>query len=225
MKKAKFLALLISMFAALAFVACEADDDADADGGTNTNTTNTTADPDAPTYLEYYFVRIDDQSTDTNGEDPGADIDAVGLVNGDGSRDWLSEAGGQFASTDRDATVSMDFAQAEGEPNAFTNWASNDSAYCSVASANFAALGGTGAYLIGRFGDAIDTGDQIVVYEVGNCDGPGTSGTTTYHADPDAVAVSVSVSNEVTGTWTSVGTGTGGVMTLTVPTLPNVEAD
>lgn len=222
MKKTRFLALLICLLAtfALAFSGCEADPDADAtpDTGTTTNEV-TNIEP-----LDYFWVRVDDLSTDVDDEDPGSDIDAVGLVKG-GTYSWL-QAGvaGMFASDDRDATVSMDFANAEGAPNAFTGWESGDTTNCSVASAGFASLGGSGGYLIGRFADAIEAGDELVVYEVGNCHGPGTSGTGDYQAAAEPVKLSVSVSNVVDGTWTTVSDNlAGGVSRVTVPALPVVN--
>ena len=86
----KFMFLLFCLFAVvgLSMTACEVDGDGDAEttgttsSGTDTSgSTSGTSGDTSGTTLNYYFVRVNDQSTNT-GTNPGADLDAISITKG-----------------------------------------------------------------------------------------------------------------------------------------------
>ena len=176
--------------------------------------------------LDYNFIRIDDLSDQTTGEDPGADIDAVVLVKG--SRRIFAYEASQYSAAQ--AVRAGDTNEMLGAPDAFVAYPT-DTTSCNLYKADtnptYTSLGGLGGYAIVKVPEKIEAGDQIQVLEVGNCefesqDNPGTFG----EAKAEPIRIQVSVSDDVNGNWIVVSDrGEGPVITATVPSLPDVPAN
>lgn len=168
--------------------------------------------------LKYYFVRINDQSTNS-GTNPGADIDAVSITKANtGERVYANRIEDYGPVNLQDISgVSVIAENILGEPTAFgipfdpANAGSD--LECSLDDENYVTLGGVGGYIIVSFGDAhIENGDTITVYEIGNCNDQGV-------ADP--IEVQVSVSAGVDDVWVTVFSAAAGpVMSGIVKDLP-----
>lgn len=223
----KFMFLLFCLFAVvgLSMTACEVDGDGDAETSSTTNTSTDTGsssgdtDTNVTPVNNYYFVRINDKSPNISGSNPGADVDAVSITkSGTGRRAYASRVEQYEPINTADiAAASAVPDNILGEPTAFgvpfdPNNAGSDKE-CSLADANFVALGGDGGYIIVSFGDDhVENGDVVTVYEIGNCDGEGT-------ADP--LQVQVSVASSADGNWITVfDAALGPVMTGTASNLP-----
>lgn len=222
----KFLFLLFCLFAAvgLTITACEVDGDGDADGttsgtsgndATTSGVTDTSGGTSGGTVLNYYFVRVNDQSTNTGNTNPGADIDAIGIVKPDGTRHYVSKVE-QYSPVNVDdiAALSAIPDNIIGAPTAFADPTNvSPASDCSLEDQNFVALGGVGGYIIVSFGDAhVENGDTLNVYEIGNCANGGV-------ADP--VEVQVSVASNADGEWVTVFSALAGpLMSSTVSGLP-----
>jgi hypothetical protein len=227
----KFMFLLFCLFAVvgLSMTACEVDGDGDADGTTSgtsgttdtsgsTSGTSGTSGDTSVTTNKYYFVRVNDQSTNT-GTNPGADLDAISITKaGTGRRAYVTRVEDYKPVNEGDISgVSIIPENIIGEPTAFgtpfdpANAGSDKS--CDLGDENFVALGGVGGHIIVSFGDDhVENGDTLTVYEIGNCDGEGK-------ADP--VEVQVSVSSNVDGNWITVFTAAAGpVMSKAIDGLP-----
>jgi hypothetical protein len=146
------------------------------------------------------YVLIEDLSSNTQGDNPGADIDAIAL----------SKNGVEYPATSIEdyniamGSVSVDPNQALGAP---------DSA-CEAQ--NFVALGGSGGYLVVSFDTVeedieIESGDEIIVYELGATVCPNRP---SWMDDP--VSVGISSSTDVS-TFTDIGTVGNGVNVVQVP--------
>lgn len=225
----KFMFLLFCLFAVvgLSMTACEVDGDGDAEttgttsSGTDTSgSTSGTSGDTSGTTLNYYFVRVNDQSTNT-GTNPGADLDAISITKGgSGERAYVTRVEEYKPVNEADISgVSILPDNILGAPTAFgtpfdpANAGSDKD--CDLGDENFVALGGVGGYIIVSFGDAhVENGDTVTVYEIGNCNGNGK-------ADP--VEVQVSVSSNVDGNWVTLFSAAAGpVMSGAVSGLPAV---
>jgi len=225
----KFMFLLFCLFAVvgLSMTACEVDGDGDAEttgttsSGTDTNGTSSgDTDTNVTPTLNYYFVRVNDQSTNT-GPNPGADLDAISITkSGTGRRAYVTRVEDYKPVNESDISgVSIIADNILGEPTAFGTpfdpaKAGSDQP-CDLGDENFVALGGVGGHIIVSFGDDhVENGDVVTVYEIGNCNGEGK-------ADP--VEVQVSVSSNVDGNWiTLFNAAAGPVMSGTASGLPAV---
>jgi hypothetical protein len=179
------------------------------------STSGGTTPTDQPT-TPYYFVRINDIGTQ-GGMNPGADIDAVAVVKPNGATAYADQVQEYMPVNAQDlSAMSMLPENILGEPTAFgtpfePQFAGPDK-YCSLDDSHFLGLGGLGAYVIVSFVDAIENGDTVTVYEVGNCDGEGKL---------DPVQVQVSVSAAVDGNWVTIFEANAGpVMAGMVQNLP-----
>lgn len=157
--------------------------------------------------LEYYFVRVNDQSTNA-GVNPGADIDAITITKSTtGRRASVSRVEEYRPVNTADISrVSMQPDNIVGDPTAFGTPFDPEQVgpdkECSLDDEHFVSLGGVGGYIIVSFGaDHVETGDTITVYEIGNCNKQGAS---------DPIEVQVSVSSAVDGEWITVFFGTEG---------------
>ncbi len=179
------------------------------------------SDPDfTPEPLNYYFVRVNDLSTNV-GNNPGADIDAISLTKErSGERIYVTRVEEYRPVNEADISgVSILPDNVLGAPTAFgtpfdpANAGADKS--CDLGDEHFVSLGGVGGYIIVSFGDAhIENGDTVTVYEIGNCNGKGVS---------DPVEVQVSVSSNVDGNWVTVFSGVEGpVMSAVAKDLPEV---
>jgi uncharacterized protein YegL len=151
----------------------------------------------------YRYVLIEDLTSPTSGEYPGADIDAIGLVKG-GSANFATVVE-QF-SIDSAGNSASDPTQLLGPPNA----------NCEANSGAFTALGGLGNYVIVTFGTTgndvtIANGDAIEVHELGQ--------TLCGKFDDDPYRVGVSVS-DTAGSFIEIGTGGTGSNIIPVVGLP-----
>ena len=216
----KKLLLLLFTLAALGFaVGCELESDADADATTanDTGTIDTPTD-NTVTYLDHRYVRLDDLSNNQDGEDPGADIDAVILTKGGtGATSYaLNSVDYSPGVTAGDNQVPSD---ATGAPDAFAAYP--DTTTCN-ADEGFVTLGGFG-YIILEMGDKMEAGDTITVLEVGGCDYGGSN-----PAKVETVQVQVSVADSATNPhWQVVGSGQGPAIAFTLDAndLPLVPAN
>ena len=217
MRKYLFLLAFVAGFA-LAISACDLETtDSDTDSGgtdaqdlppTDTTTgTNNTQDT-GPEPLAYRYARVDDLSDGDTRKSPGADIDAIELRGPSGPKSFAT------------GVIDSDILAGDHDDNEYTNTseavgAPNPECYNDQ---GFVALGGVGGFIVVEFGmETIDSGDTIIVSEIGNCTTP--EGQTT-HADQ--INLSVSVSQERTGIWHNLGTSPGGESTFPVGTLPTV---
>jgi len=227
----KFLYILTILLAALSLTitACETDDDEDAtDGGGSTGATTTGGSPatggtpaaggSAATggtggTPEYRFVRVIDNSTDGDSEDPGADIDAIGVRSAaTGMTQWATSMEGTSGDNS-----SGDPQSVLGEPTAFPDWASGDTSTCNAnaTAGGFWSAGANGGGISVGFANTFTTGDTVVVYEVGNCtiDGGGTART-------EAISIDVATTGDIAGgDWVTVISATEGspLIEATIP--------
>lgn len=212
--KLRFFILSLAAVAALAFSACEVDGDSDATETVNPGETSTcTLTCTAPQVLNsatckcedpkaaYRYVRVDDQSSRTDGDNPGADIDAFLLQKSGGGvfyAQQVVESQLLLNSNDRDVS------QVLNAPDAF--YAFPDVSVCN-ADAGFVGLGGAGGWIIVSMQADMEVGDTLHVLEVSNC---------AYNSDGDQAKddpfnVLVSVAGDYNGTWQPVANGTGDV--------------
>jgi hypothetical protein len=129
---------------------------------------------------EYRYLRIDDLSPKTSdGEDPGADIDAVVLQKKEGGKlyyatDVIGYQRGDGGSTKADdLDHAYNPAAAKGAPDSIVDY-TNPDGKCNYLNVNrdgytFVSLGGEGGYLILEMGAAIENGDTLYVAETGDC--------------------------------------------------------
>jgi hypothetical protein len=143
----------------------------------------------------YRFVLLEDQTSPVTGEFPGADVDAVELIKAGGSH---------FASAVEDANVPAD---GNAAPDVDQLLGATD-AGCDTDPVAFTALGGAdaGGFVIVSFGTAgedvaIENGDSIKVYELGN--------TLCGQFDDDPYRVSIGIGNTL-GSFTETGVILGG---------------
>lgn len=109
------------------------------------------------------WVRVRDLSDVVTGADPGADIDAIGVVRASGGTDWATEVAAWVATP---SSVSHDDARdCLGPPDAFYSWPATS--VCAV-DGGFVSLGGAGELVV-RVPGAPAAGDAVVVLEVGGC--------------------------------------------------------
>lgn len=170
----------------------------------------------------YKFVRIQDLSSNktTTKEDPGADIDAIALTKAADPNDTTYAVGVRgFARSDGtssnpDKTIAATPEKALGAPDAFVSYASTgkgdgtcnyrkdgnkDNEY------TFVSLGGLGGYLIVEMAKAIENGDTLTVFELGECKLNGTNDNKHSTAGAEKMKVSVSVSESTEGDWRDIG--------------------
>lgn len=196
-------------------------DDADANIVGDTLNVDTSGLSDAPVALRYFFLRINDRSTNTEGQNPGADIDAVSIVkSGTEERFYATRVEDYKPNNEADiSTVSIIPDNILGPPTAFGTPFNPANAGpdkdCSLSETHFVSLGGVGGYIIVSFGNEhVENGDIINVYEIGNCNGEG---------QPDPIEVQVSVASHVDGNWITVfNAAAGPVMSVAVSKLPVV---
>lgn len=208
----------------------DSDDDALCGGGTVDP-----GNPDVPAPTDYRYVRIDDLSpkmTENDGkEDPGADIDAVGVKQKEGGFIWAqsvmgyNRADGQ--SSVKDKSIAANPEMALGEPDSVTGYAEKDGKcvyYTGDASDadsrayTFVSLGGQGGYLIVDMGVGVVDGDVVHVMELGDCELQNTSDGKKSNAKKEKIKVSVSVASAFDSTWKTLGEAeaTKGVVTFNV---------
>ena len=196
-------------------------DDADANIIGDTRNVDTAGLSDAPVALHYFFLRINDRSTNTDGQNPGADIDAVSIFkSGTEERVYATRVEEYKPINEADiSTASIIPDNILGPPTAFGTpfdpanaGADKD---CDLSDEHFVSLGGMGGYIILSFGTAhVENGDIINVYEIGNCNGEGQT---------DPIEVQVSVASHVDGNWETVFSAAAGpVMSAAVSNLPVV---
>lgn len=191
--------------------------------------------PDVPDPVDYRYIRIDDLSTkmkaDDGKEDPGADIDAVGVKQKEGGFIWAQEVVGYLRadgqSSVKDKTIAANPEMAIGAPDSVTGYESRDGK-CEYYKGNaqdadsreytFVSLGGEGGYLIVDMGVGVVDGDIVHVMELGDCELQNTSDGKHSTAKKEKIKVSVSVSNAVDSTWKSLGEAEAskGVVTFNV---------
>ncbi len=144
----KLLTSLVIGLSTLAVVAaCDVENGTDTDGGTTLTdggSTDTTTGADTTTgETRYYAIRVDDSPNYTcskNQKAHGADIDAVGLYDGDTSLGWFADVTGQIGDAancdDPVASKHTNFDEVKGAPDG-------------TLSDGYVALGG--GYVIGEF--------------------------------------------------------------------------
>ena len=212
--------LALVLFAA---TGCEIDsggdgDIGDADVSTSDMSGNDTTDPET---VPYFYVLIEDLSN-TEGEDPGADIDAVVLIK-DGVRSYARRPVAYYFPPGTTPLRSNEF-DAIGEPDAHTTYPAT-SGICSV-DGDFASLGGVGGYILVEMEEEIENGDTLEVIEIGGGCFFGDDGED--EARAEEVQVSVSTADELTGTWQVLGTGesaTSPIISFSVSALPDVPVN
>lgn len=161
----------------------ECTSDAECDGGTCNAAGICEAAP------SFRFVLVEDRQTGAGGDYPGADIDSVELVKGDGTIIGAVEV--EDFANDSSGNLAADPSQVLGVSDAA----------CDADSGKFYAMGGEGNWMILSYGDAIiENGDSIDVVELGSTE----CGT----FDDDSWAVSVSVSTDE-GSFLELGDGVG----------------
>jgi hypothetical protein len=234
-RKLQFLFSLICMLALTGFVmtGCEVDGDADADSttGTTTSSGGTTSSGTTSTTIvaEYFFVRVQTGAGvdvgDAQREDPGADIDYVGLI--DQTAGLVNPTS---VSLESDMTQYPNYKDRsiDGAGLTINSFSESDptnvtaASTCDTASSNYVSIGMDGdPGAVWGFPTAIDQGDTIVVLEVGGCER--ASGGATPGSEP--YDVSVSIANQVDSTFVSIGSRANDapLLTITVPALPVVE--
>ena len=216
----RFLLILIAVMSSLALVfsGCEVEDEEDGTDTVQTDTSNPDSTVEDTTITpDYRFVRIDDLTEDPGTRyDAGADIDAVILTkNSTGATSYAESIEGYIHGGGQGDNV--DPTQALGAPDAFPNY-DGDASECVLEDDNgddtFVSLGGVGGTLIVRMTDKIETGDNLMILEVGGCDYGGGE------AFAEDVEVQIAVSSDVdTAQWVSLGSGTGPEIGFNVPTL------
>lgn len=214
--KLRFLLVLTAIMAMVTFVGCELEDDADADGTSSTDVTSTTdtttTDTVTNTGLDYRYVRVDDLSNITDGQDPGADIDAIILEKANGTNVFASNV--EAFQLGVDVGDNIDPQDALNAPDSVVNY--TDSFPTCNADAGFVSLGGSG-YLVVAMDQNIEVGDSVAVIEVGGCDYGGGE------AKVEMVKVQVSVAAEPDNLhWVTLGQGEGPYLSLDVSSLPVV---
>jgi len=221
MKRLLFIMLALGLFAV---TGCEVDggEDGDATGDADA-TTNDTVDNDTsePELVPYQYVLIEDLS-DTGGEDPGADIDAVVLIK-DGVRSYAGRPVAYYFPPDTEPLRSNEF-EVVDEPDAHTTYPAS-TGICLV-DGSFASLGGQGGYILVEMDEEIENGDTLEVIEIGGGCFFGDNGED--EARAEEVQVSVSTADDLDGTWQVIGTGTSTsspIISFTVSALPDVPAE
>ena len=213
--KLRFLLVLTAVMATVGFAGCELQPDADADGGNTTTDVTTTPDgtTDTAGVLDYRYVRVDDLSNITAGQDPGADIDAIILEKASGTDVYADKI--EAFQPGVDVGDNIDPTDALGAPDSVINY--TDAMPDCNADAGFVSLGGSG-YVVAHMGENIEVGDSVAVIEVGGCDyGGGT-------AKLETVKVQVSVAAEPDNQyWVTLGEGQGPYLSLSVNSLPPVS--
>lgn len=147
---------------------------------------------DAATEVVYRFVRIQDDDTAPTGEDPGADIDAVGLVK-TGEPQYASLVAA--CEVGPSGGVCTNEEGVLGAPEAFPGLADDNLDECDATSANFVSLGGTGGSVVVEMPADIESGDTLLIYEVGNCAVVGAGNQA--RAEP----ITVSIGESESGPW------------------------
>jgi hypothetical protein len=154
----------------------------------------------------YRFVLVEDETVNTSGRSPGADLDAIEVV---------KNGGGSFYAT---AVEDITFGPDDGnEALTQENILGAPDDNCAGSDATGVALGGVGGYVIVSFGtDAqdvtIENGDSIRVHEIGSTSCPG-------QFDDDPYSVSVSVSTSL-GDFIEIATDVNGDGAVSVSGLP-----
>ena len=143
----------------------------------------------------YRFLLVEDLSTPVSGEYPGADLDTVELIKGNGRIHYPSAL--EDFNIRGDNNLASDPTQLLGPPDAD----------CQADSGRFVSLGGqaAGAYVILSYGTfdedvTLNNGDSLRVYELG--------ATLCGEFDDDSVALSVSVGNTL-GSFAELGVDLG----------------
>lgn len=220
MKRLLFIMLAMALFAT---TGCEVDGGDGTTGDADATTTDT-VDNDTgtdPVPVPYQYVLIEDLS-DTGGEDPGADIDAVVLIK-DGVRSYAGRPVAYFFPADTEPLRSNEF-EVVDEPDAHTEYPAS-TGICLV-DGSFASLGGVGGYILVEMDEEIENGDTLEVIEIGGGCFFGDNGED--EARAEEVQVSVSTADDLDGTWAVIGTGTSTsspIISFTVTALPDVFAD
>ena len=200
---------------------------------------NGDVDPDnPPADAEYRYIRIDDMSPNdtTNKEDPGADIDAIGVKQkSTGGYIWAQEVVGYLRgdgqSSVKDKTIAADpdkalkdpdsvkgYAEGDGKGDGKCEYYKGDATDEATREYTFVSLGGLGGYLIVDMGVGVVDGDVVHVMELGDCKLQNTASGSSGKANSEQIKVSVSVSNTVDGTWKAIGEGkaANGIVTFNV---------
>ena len=112
---------------------------------------------------EYRYVRIDDLSPKTSdGEDPGADIDAVVIQKASNGSKFYATDVIAYAHGDGGSTKAEDLEHAYNPKAAL-------GAPDSIVDYTFVSLGGEGGHIVLEMGAAIENGDKMYVTETGDC--------------------------------------------------------
>lgn len=240
-RKLRFLFSLICLLALTGFMAtgCEVDDGADAttssSGDTSSSGTSSSGETDTGQPLaSYFFVRIQSSTgtpdTETGSEDPGADIDAVFLLDGGPGGSLVTPSSVSLETSMEvlyDNYKPRDIDGAGLTMNAFSEGSPLDvttASTCDTGSENYVSVGMPGdPGAVWGFDTAIDEGDTIVVLEVGGCV-RANGGSTTPGSEP--YSVDVAIANRVDSTWTNIGTRSNDqpLLQITIPAgaLPDV---
>ncbi len=159
--------------------------------------------PIEPSSGAFRFVLIKDEARSTQGDTPGADIDAIGLIKSNGVEVFAITFSDQSA-VSCDSNAACDTAALLGPPDVINNGDCFDSN--GVDTSLFTSLN-EGFAIVSFSGDGngdqvIENGDAIHVYEVG--------ATECGRFDDDPYSVSVSVSDADNGAFIEVGRGAVG---------------
>lgn len=185
---------------------------------------------------EYRYLRIDDLSPKTSdGEDPGADIDAVVLKKKSGGKlyyatDVIAYARGDGGSSKpEDQQHAYNPKAALGAPDSIVDYTNPDGT-CNYLNVNrdgytFVSLGGEGGHIVLEMGAAVEDGDSLIVAETGDCKlvKETTRSKKGGNAKAEEFKVSLAVSKEAAdGDWKVVigsGTAKKGIVNATVAGL------
>lgn len=165
--------------------------------------------PSAEAANVYRYVRIDDLSNATKGDDPGADIDAIVLVKGDGSgamyyvediKQYKPNEENFSAKLENNKSVAGDPTKMKGKPTSFTTYTNGTQAtdklecvYKNNGEFTYVSLGGNGGFVEVEMGGAIENKDRLDVLEVGGCKLTGTADGGSQYAKRDDLKIQVSV--------------------------------
>jgi hypothetical protein len=178
------------------------------------------------TEVPYTFVAVVSTTTgeDTAADNPGPDVDAIGLIQGTAEVFAAGVRGSALGTITGGTNDTGAAANVTGTPNAFLG-ANQDCAL--VSATNYFSFGGNGGFVAVSFaaGVEIADADQVKVYELAGGTG-GCSNISRDRADTFDIfigaetAAAPSVSSDITGAWCRIGgsSNLGGVTSVTVST-------
>ncbi len=116
--------------------------------------------------VTYSYLRIEDVSGYASGVDAGADIDAIVHIKPNGSVYYAAEVVSHTSGV-------SDYTAISGRPDAFYAYPNVSTAYSRANNGSgqsyYSSLGGTGNSVVVRMQQPIESGDTIIVLEIGNC--------------------------------------------------------